>query len=1120
MSDQHINFKIDDNISDVLKRLDKMGKHLDDIQGGLEDIGDLTNKEILKGISEMEKGMSSFDDLVQSAVRDSDFGKNFTRAAKEVDGIRQNYEKLRKVQEEYQEATSEGNENLAKQKEIQYKETVALIRKEKKAVLSSMEDQSSRLKKIFIEDKKDLDKILKNDLPQDLGKGIGSAIQSALSGDLGGIIGGLTEGAGAAARYGGGRARNALDRRGMRNELSTGLPMGGKMGGVTRALGGIAKFLGPLAVAVGGVGMIVKLLMDAEAQTKDLNKALLDQVPYFALARGGFEGADQKLEQMREVATDFATNLRLGLDPKQHYEVIAALDEHGASLSKLEDEYDSFGDMAKDVIETVRIASLNLGVSMGEVSQFVATMQDVHGKSMSEIKEDLTSIVGLAAESGVSTKKFFGVVSQMTGQMGLYNFKLEDTAFLLTQMNKVMDSKSAEAFTTKMVTGLKEMNSQQKMQTMLLAGQGKVRKMLQDTSKKMYGQLEKDTGAFQLVFNDLFGGKFGPIQSIEEMRQMIDKMNRNEKNMLIARVQQEIGEGASQQLSRAIKMAEDSRKGGLSMIDAMNNLSGLDSMEIQISALENVFGSIESVPSILAEQLGIDQDGLKQMQRFSEVAKGNYALIQDQIAKDKAAGKTDEEIASRIKEMSERLGYGIKYDEVTGKLLDANGQVVKDQYDLLGAMNEEQKEKISEGAAMQVSAAERQVVATQSVTDVLKYLIADLLNSIGNQLVGINAVVLAIARHFTDVSQERVDMADAQSKVAGARSQLMRLERERKKALAKGDSGKVAQYDQGIASAKKRLASRQSDLAFMMENRDSLYDDEGAKRSGYDLTLAQRARQDKLGYKGSMSSFHAMENKALEDAHHSIQKSGVSTDSDSYDAKVQALQERLLEEAVNNEKLAKDRNEIQHQILEQAKEDSKKGISLNQTTNDILGQRGIKLSPDAITNFQMAMLNAQLNAEKAKEFMKAGFSQEASLNLAKAMSYGTQDGSAMNITEDHLRERYGVKNIDAKMRAGFTEATMGGRIVPATQDAKIMTKGVAPLQFAPGDLVVRQDSLARTLTGGPGAFAGQLVNQMGGGSRKGGDTNIYVTVSDPAPGQVRKEVMEVYEQIKRRQQGG
>jgi hypothetical protein len=1115
-------FKVDDNISDVLKRLEKMSKHLDNIQGGFEDISDITSSDLLKGIEKMEKQMSSFHNVVESAVKDSDFGNNFKKAAKDVSAITANYNKLRQAQEEYQQAASEGNSALAKEKEEQYKNTAQAIRKEKKAVLASMEDQSKKIQKIFVEDQQALAKILNHDLPEDLGKGIGSAIKSALSGDLGGIISGLTEGAGTAAKYGGGRARNALDQRGLKKEMSLGVPGGGKMGGVTKALGGVARFLGPLAAAVGGVGMIVKLLFDAEAQTKDLNKSLMDQVPYYALAVDGFDQADRKLEQMRESATDFATNMRLGLDPKQHYEVIAALNEHGADLRALELQYDSFGEMASDVVETVRVASLNLGVSMGEVSQYIAQMQDLHGKSMSDIKTDLSLIAGLAQESGVSTKKFFGTISQLTGQMGLYNFKLEDAGFLLSQMNKVMDSKSADAFTTKMVTGLKEMNAQQKMQTIMLAGQGKVRGMLEKASAKMFANMEDEAGAFKLVFNDLFKGKFGPIENMEDLKNQVSKMNRNDKNMLIASVQQEIGEEASRELSNAIKMLDDAKKGGLSMVDALNNLGGLDSMEIQISALENVFGSIENVPSILAEQLGIGQDELKQMQRFSEVSKGNYALLKNQISMDKAAGKSSEEIATRMAQMSEKLGYGIKYDEQTGKLLDQNGNVVKDQYDLLGAMKDEQKEKIEESADMQMSAAERQVVATQSVTDILKHLIADLLNTIGNQLTGINTLVMQIARKFGGVSQERVDRAEALSNVSDARSLVMRLEREKKKAQASGDTGRVSQIDEDLVSARGTLDKRRKSLDFLMENRNALYTEDGKKKSNYDDDMALKGEMEGLDFKGTTSDFHRLKNKTLEDAHHAVQKSGVSVNDDSYDAKVASLAKQQLEETIAANKLYAREQDIQAEILEAFKKDTKENKSINETTQRILGEKGIELSDKALSEFKQQMVAAEVEAARAKEFMKAGFSPQASQDLARAMSYGDKDdgSSGMNMTEAHLKERYGVKNVTAKMRAGFTEASQGGRILPTTHDAKIMTKGVAPLKFMPGDLVVRQDSLAKTMTGGPGAFAGQVANQLTTNNSGGSEFNMNVHIHNPTSGQTQNEIMKAYEAIKRKETGG
>lgn len=1121
-------FNLDDNIGDVLGRLSDMEKSLDQIEKGLIKVGKASKDEVLGSIGKVEKSMSSLVDLTGQAATDSAFGHNFESAAKGVEKIASNMAKLRNLQSDMIEAEHAGNQDLAKQKQAQFKDTLSMIETEKKAMLSAIDAQSKRVKKVFIEDKKEVDKILTQEIPKDVGRGVGNAIKSVLQGDVAGLVGGLTEGAGSAARFGGGKLRNISDQRALKKEMATGIPGGTKgMGQVTKALGGIARFLGPLAVAVGGIGAIVKLLIDAEAQTKELNKALMDQVPYFVLAKDGFGAAEERLKEMREVATDFATNVRLGMDPKMHYEVITALEEHGGNLHSLEQEYDSFGAMAKDVIETVRVSSLNMGTSLGETAQFVGELRDLHAKSMGEIKSDLTLVTGLSREAGISTKKFFGTITQLSGQMGLYNYKLEDAAFLLTEMNKIMDSKSAEAFTTKMVTGLKDMNAQTRMQTMFLAGQGKVRKMVIAASKKMFQKLEGDAGAFTLVFNEMFEGKYGPISSMEELEKKIQKMNADEKNRLIAVVQNELGEEASRQLSQAIRLGEKARRGGLSIVDAMSDLGALDSMEIQIAALENVFGSIEKVPDIMAEQLNLDQDQLRQMQRFSEVAKGNYSVFQHQLSVMKKANMSDEEIAGKIKQLSDQFGYAVQYNEETKTLTDKNGNVIKDQYDLLGSMKDEQKKKIEESAASQMSAAERQIVATQSVADILKYLVADLLNTIGNQLTGINSLMLDWFGKGTARDKEEMRL---QNEMASARSDVFRLEKKRKKAMGAGDQKAVSAIDAQLAEARARMESVEAEQDYLDKNRGDLFTKSGQKKSSYGLTMASRKKADKMGFTGTTEEFMALQRAAQTQAAslgtvtaggaggnvYSI--GGKEVTAEELDKARAAEAERLLEENINNRKLAESQKELQEEIFAAQEENAKKGINLSQTTNQILEKKGIKLSPDALTGFQMAMIEAYNQQAMIEGLTNAGFTRAQATGISSELMSG-----GVIPDEARLRDTYGVKRVNAKMKDALNKA-YGGEFQPTpvksltpTQDAKILSGGFAPLSFSPGDLVIKSNALARTQTGGAGSM---LKNLTGSGGSGTSNFNINITVNNPQRGDVQEEILRTVEMLERKKSGG
>lgn len=1128
MADEEFGFvlTLDDNISDTLQRLESLSKGLAKSQAELAKIADVS-KTGAKEVEKLASGVGDLSDMAKDAVANAQYGNAFKGAQKDVGALTREMAKLRDISADYAQALEDENEEALKAATKRYSETFKTIKKEKKAVLDAMGEQSKKLRKIFVDDKKKLDDFAENKLPENLGKGIGNAIKSALSGDLGGVIGGLGQGAGSVAQLGAGRVRNASQQRGMRRQMMGKGPVVPGGGAALAGMAKFAKFLGPLAIAVGGLGAVVKLLMDAEAQTKELNKELLNQVPYFSLARDGFGAANDRLAQMREVATDFSRNIRLGMDPKMHYEVINALDEHGANLMGLESNYNSFGDMAADVIETVRVTSLNLGTSLGETAAFVAQLRDVHGRSMSEIKSDLSLVVGLSREAGISTKKFFGTISQLSGQMGLYNFKLEDAAQLLTQMNKIMDSKSAEAFTTQMVTGLKDMNAQQRMQTMILAGQGKVRKMAIKASNQMFDELSKDAGAFQIAFAKAFGDQFGPVKTMEDLKKAVREMSRDEKNRLVATVQNELGEESSRRLSAAIRMSENARRGGLSLVDAMSDLGAMDSMEIQIQALENVFGSIEKVPSILAESMGVNQDQLRQMQRFSEISKGQFSLFQAQIEQGRANGLSQAEQAAAIQRMSEKLGYSVKLDEKSGKLVDEQGNEISNHYDLLENMTKEQKEEVAKSADQQLSAAERQVRATQSLSDIMKYLIADLLNSIGSQLTFINEIML---KWFGSATDEQKKRSELDSKEAAARGDLMRAQRAQRKAKVSG--GDTSMADALVEAAQKRLADVRGEREFFDQNRASLFTEDGTKRGGFDVTMSRMEKAKRVGFKGSSSEFAALEKSAKERA---ISRTGVDGPSGrafmggnlytvdgkemtqgEFDKHIAKLAEEELGQMIASRKLSEKNEEIQSEVLETLKKQGKEDQDLTKAVNDTLANRGIALSPQARDAFEMGMMDALMKQQMMAPLIQAGFSRDVAAQLANERMMGAgkaRDDAGMQATygmTPNARQRDAMNTLFGSSEQVKTRPAF---------DAKILSPGIAPLSFSPGDLVIKENALARAKTGGPGSML-RALGGGGGGGTSGGNYNFNITVNNPNQGDVREEIMRAYEDIKRKEMGG
>jgi hypothetical protein len=122
-----------------------------------------------------------------------------------------------------------------------------------------------------------------------------------------------------------------------------------------------------------------------------------------------------------------------------------------------------------------QIASKNLGVDIGDVIDFTSTYMDTLGGSLDNVREALTLIQDDALNSGMSTKRFFGIVSQTSNEMGQYNFRIKEASVILKQISKSMDSKSAEEFMNKLGNGLTEASIAERIKIIALGSGGKIK---------------------------------------------------------------------------------------------------------------------------------------------------------------------------------------------------------------------------------------------------------------------------------------------------------------------------------------------------------------------------------------------------------------------------------------------------------------------------------------------------------------------------------------------------------------------------------------------------------------------------------------------------------------------
>lgn len=1082
--DIEFNFR-DEGFKDVIDRIQDMSDHLGDVQGELRSLSDAGRGSA----QEVQKAFLQMIRVQEKAIKDTDYGHMFSGAMDQIKAIENELPKLGKLAEEVQSArdkhekkSNDASLKLLHDKEAAYREAFNSIKKMQSGVAKDLKSQSEEVKQVFVKDREKLNKFMSEELPTNLGSGIGESIKSALSGgDLQGVISGITSAGGNVARAGFGKWRQGRKEKKLQAKMA-GQPAGGKMGGVAKKLGTVARALGGVMAAVGGIAMVVKLLMDAEAQTKELNKELTSSVSLLRLGGGNLADATSRMVELRESATDFATNVRLGLEPKQHYSVIKALEEHDARLSKLASHYQSWGDMAKDIVTEVRYASLNLGTSMEEVAGFMGDLQSIHAMSLPRIKDSLTMITDEAEESGMATKKFFGAVSQISGQMDLYNFKLGDTVTLMSELSQYMDPENAKEFATSLTTGFKEKGPLERMKSMLLSTGGSFQKASEMITSSVEDWIDSmDPKKIKTAQKALEGmgidtGDGGP----KAMMKAFQKMSAKQMSQLGGKMEEQFGAKAGAKFLDAVQA---SRKAGsnrmLDRIDASKYMGPIEQMGIKLKQLEEARlaegkDSILALSDAVAENYaGLNQ---KEFKRYKRVYRD---MLKDVQAK--GGKEAIEEIVQKLREKSDKAleDMGLK-------------------------------------KSTQESAAERQVDATQSVANILQYLIYDILNTIGKYTSGIYGF---IAGRFG--SDEDARKAELSNRVMEKRSKVTALKRMQQEAK---DPRRKKELDTKIKAAEQDYKRAKGEFDFFKENRDHLYTQKGAERGGAGTTRKKMDAMRKRGFSGSYQQYLDLQQEAQKEAGRygsvsldggqAVHRIGGKTVSKKEFHKARAKREQqLLDEAISKRKLDEKKGEIQEEILADMKKDGADLASAGDYTNRILEKRGIKLNSEAHKEFQASMQRAFVKAKDVDELTKGGFSRKEASIIADEIAAGNK------FTKERAKE-LGLEWSAARQKTATNVGSFGSA-VPEGGDAKILSRGVPTASLKPGDMVVDRDSLAKTITGRPGQFIPDFMNAVSGGRGGGGGMVMHNTfnINGGNTQEVENTVLRVLDMAERKRNG-
>ncbi len=467
----------------------------------------------------------------------------------------------------------------------------------------SMRRAQERMK--FIEDYEAKINKTRNEKMQEAGENLQNAIQGAFNADSLDLSS-ITETLGKGLAGGLGNLAGALG------------AAGGAGGGAFAALAGAAT---TLAAVVGPLAALVGVMAMAYNQTKEMNKEILDASSAFDL--GGVEAGKFKesLQKIRMEVVDTALDMRLSRE--ETMAAAKAMSEAGITFKEFREisrgaktDFEGF----QDVLRSSLSAAHGLGLEVSSVAEYYNKMSRDLGYNLDQIEGSFGLISEQAQLAGMRTKDFFGAINETTTGMALYNFRIGDTATLLTELVEILGEDLAKQKIALEGT-FKGMGMQEKYKQVLLGGgkfSGAVKADMKAQAKEFANSLKGTAGAEGLKKAKGLIGEGGEINT-KVLANMSGKAFRE------ALETSGLSDVQKRQL-QTLKTLSQAEKGGMGVAAATGALSKRGELAAQMAQGSAMFGG-----KLLSELSGVERMMAEEVTGRSGEEYDILARVQEQM---------------------------------------------------------------------------------------------------------------------------------------------------------------------------------------------------------------------------------------------------------------------------------------------------------------------------------------------------------------------------------------------------------------------------------------------------------------------------------------------------------
>lgn len=1068
----------------------------------VRDINDL-KKSAQENVETFERlGRAAGVDLADSveSVRDQ-----FTELNNEQEALLDKYAEQSAGLEEavtqleaVQEAAKEG---LIGEEAVERAAEVVEIRKD------GLDDLSDQMEGLLDDERKAVQDLndQRSQALEKMGQEVGSGFLDSIKSLRGADISGALEGAGGGLQGAG--------------EAAAGMKGGGKM---SNLIGKMGKFAGMLGAITAGLASVVSLLVDMEAQAKEFNTQMLEGTSLAKLMDQRFSDvetevadAESMLREIRSAAMDFE-NFDYGMTPEDHAKILSNLEQQGALLRTLDKRVATMRGGWGGVTRDIQALSTVMGTSIQDTSELVGQLTQTTSDNINTVMEGMTETAHAFTTAEMASKDFFGALQQISGTLSMYNFRLEETANLLSQTSEYMDPENAKEFTQAMTTGFTDMGLGELAKMKTVAGPGAVEDALRVELQNLTNRLGE--GQQEAVSEAL--GSMGLEGGAENLGATLRDMTGQERREFISSLRTMGMDELAQSMTKTSMMLDDMQGTELEQLEAMRMLGSESQMAIRLRQLQNISQkeeeSIRDLTDAQGERAGMNSKQLDQAQMFYEQLLGDFESLE------KAAGNPTVDFSKR----AEKLGLNVTQEEF---------QKMEGPLDLLGKRAKTEKDQRKTMRDL----AKEQVDRTQSLTEAINRGVEYILNQMYGVLLDIYET---ISVEFLADEEEKSRLEKIRAERA-AMEQRRNLRREMREAKKEGDKEEVERIKGEMKKSSARLKAARTmkpGTAVSLPGGGTVRGRElinmMAEYGVSDPAALQRAMQEETK---AVQSVVASERSGVGGRLGAAAEAGAGIASglpiDVRSARVQtaetikgvtelgkytplgALSGQLGIRELGLEQVKKlDPREREKTMLaathagkktldEELKEPLKEGNltqeKIKKAQEKMLDRmqsstKGMHLSRETMKKLAEEMIKRRKQAALTEKLLKAGVDRGKAGQLARQAMMG-------KLPEDM-----------PSGRRGKVEKAMKELNVKAAQDARIVTSGIPLLDLKRGDVVVDSEMLANTQTGRSGEMIPRSARAGGGGGGLTQHNTFHINGDNKE--EIKRTILKTFEEWERK----